>query len=78
LGMYQSMLKNENFNATEFGVFSSISLNNISINLNYSFQLANSDYNIPGTLKIGLEYNFYKFFRTRRGNFKFLSTDNLR
>lgn len=78
LGTYQSLLKNESFSATELGVFSSISLNNISINFNYSFQLANSDYNIPGTFKIGLEYNFYKFFNTRRGNFKFLSTDNLR
>jgi hypothetical protein len=78
LGTYQSLLKSESFSATEIGVFSSISLNNVSINLNYSFQSANGDFNIPGVFKIGLEYNFYKFFNTRRGNFKFLSTDNLR
>lgn len=77
LGTYQSLLNNSSFKATEFGVFSSIMLNNITLNFNYSFQLNNSNYNIPGAFRIGINYNFYKFYRTRRGNYKFLNTDNL-
>lgn len=77
LGTYQSILNNGNYKATEFGVFSSIMLNNITLNLNYSFQLKDSNYNIPGVFRIGINYNFYKFYGNRRGNYKFLNTDNL-
>jgi hypothetical protein len=77
LGAYQSILNNGNYKATEFGVFSSIMLNNITLNFNYSFQLEDSNYNIPGVFRIGINYNFYKFYGNRRGNYKFLNTDNL-
>ena len=77
LGILQSLAKYRENNSLEFGLISGFSSENYRVDLTYTFPSSQTNFNPPSILQIGVNMDFNRFSRNRRGNYKRLSTDNM-